>query len=230
MLLTTLQDITKILAPQHDFLSSVTAYITIAGTIYAVVRWGVTPVVNYFVKPVWIKLANFISRANSVPDQLEKTLLILHNDVLPFITSFQAEFTRNSGKSLKDQITRIDDNVKLAELRSKLISNMLTTICSYECDPQGNTTWVNKAMCELFGLTHEEMLSNGWLSAVDEKERADIWERWHDNIRSGIPHEIEYTVHNRRKGETFKVRSNAAAHKANDGRVLGYYGNVVRLP
>ena len=85
-------------------------------------------------------------------------------------------------------------------------------------------------MCELFGLSNEEMLSNGWLSAVDEKERANIWERWHDNIKTGIPHEVEYTVHNRRKGETFRVRSTAQGHKANDGRVLGYYGNVVRLP
>jgi PAS domain S-box-containing protein len=222
-------DIGKFLIDQKDVIQSILAIGTILVMGYGGLRLILRPIFNTLVFPVFEKIKSFITSAIEVPKKLDENMKILKDEVLPFISSFQYEFNKNSGKSLKDQITRIDDNVKLAELRSKLVSNMFLNVGVYECDTQGNTVWVNKALCELFGLSFEEMMNNGWLSAVDEQQRSDVWEQWHDNIKHGIPHESEFIVHNRKSNKTFKVRSTAMTHKANDGRVLGYYGNIIEI-
>jgi PAS domain S-box-containing protein len=148
--------------------------------------------------------------------------------ILPMINSFYREFSTNGGKSIKDQITRIDDNTRLSELRSKLVATTLLTTGSFECSPDGLLTWGNKALCDLLGLSFDELLGKGWLSAVDEEERANVWFQWMENVENGIPHESVFTVNNRKTGESFRCRSNAFTHRTVDGRILGYYGTIIK--
>jgi PAS domain S-box-containing protein len=110
------------------------------------------------------------------------------------------------------------------------VATTLLTTGSFECSPDGLLTWGNKALCDLLGLSFDELLGKGWLSAVDEEERADVWFQWMENVENGIPHESVFTVNNRKTGESFRCRSNAFTHKTVDGRILGYYGTILRLP
>lgn len=182
-----------------------------------------------FKKLIWHALVDFYKRVNAVPEKLDNALNILNTDVLPFIRSFQYEFSKNSGKSIKDQITRMEDSLKMAEIRSNLMSDLLIKTGEYRCNSRGETVWVNKALCELFGLNSHEMLGNGWLDAVDKDERIEVLKTWHENIENEIPHEAEYTVKNKITGEKFKVLTKANCHKGNDGKILGYYGTVIKL-
>jgi len=153
----------------------------------------------------------------------------LNEEVLPIINSLKNEFSKNGGKSIKDQINRINDAVSLAELRSKMIANNLITTGAYECAPNGECTWVNKALCDMFGLTFEDCLGSGWLSGVLGDDRAYVWKQWNESIALDIPYEAEYTVMNHNTKKRFRVRTTAVAHKSIDGKVLGFYGTIVRL-
>lgn len=192
-----------------------------SGILYTVFKLGkkyiISPFINHF------KLvADSLNKINIVSNQLDTM-------VLPIIKSLSTEFSINSGKSIKDQITRIDNAVRLAELRSKLIASSFSNIGMYECDPQGKCIWANSALCDLFGLPHEEVLGNGWLSGVMDDEREDVLEKWLTSIEHNIPYDTTYTVRNNKTHEVFKVKTSAMSNKSVDGKILGYYGQMVRL-
>jgi len=158
--------------------------------------------------------------------EIRKTL---NEEVLPVINSLKREFSKNGGKSIKDQINRISDAVALAELRSKMIASNLLTAGTYECSPTGECTWVNKALCEMFGLTYDECMGNGWLTGVVGDDRTYVWKQWNESISLDIPYEAEYLVLNHITNKKIKVRATAVAHKSIDGKVLGFYGTIIRL-
>jgi PAS domain-containing protein len=153
----------------------------------------------------------------------------LNDKVLPVINSLEKEFSKNGGKSIKDQINKINDAVSLAELRSKMIASNLMTTGAYECNSQGECTWVNRAMCEMFGLTFDQCLGNGWLSGLIGIDRADIWKNWIESINLDIPYEAEYIVHNHTTNKKLRVRSSAVSHKSVDGKILGFYGTIIKI-
>ena len=175
----------------------------------------------------WKMLIQPIKKIIKTQETLEKTI---NEKILPSIVSLEKELSKNGGKSIKDQINRIDDAVALAELRSKMIASNLITTGAYECDAEGRCTWVNKAYCEMFGLTNEEAKGNGWLASVDELERIEVWKKWLESIALDIPYETEYMVSNHTNNTKFRVRSVAVAHKSVDRKILGFYGTVIKLP
>lgn len=199
----------------------IVAGFAILGTIYSTYRWIMVPIKN--------KVSTFCDKIDNIFSTVDKLSKIEDEKVLPFIDSFQKEFSRNSGKSIKDQITRIDNNTRLSELRSKLVLNNLLTTGVYECDANGECIWVNKTLCEMYGMSFEEMLGKGWLSAVADDERTEVWENWLDDINYGIPHEGEYNIVNKKTGLKFKCRVSVVAHKTVDGKILGYHGTVIKI-
>lgn len=162
-------------------------------------------------------------------NKLDKTIAVIDNEILPFIKSMTGEFSKNSGKSIKDQITRIDQNTKLSELRIKLIATNLVTTGIFECDSDGGCVWVNKALAEMFGMEREEMMGNGWLTAIHDNERSEVWQDWNYSVNNKIPYEDEYSIYNKHTEKIFKVRVVAIANKSDTGKTLGYFGTVVRL-
>lgn len=161
--------------------------------------------------------------------QNKDILTLLNKKVVPFIDSMTHEFSPNSGKSIKDQITRIDDITRLAELRSKSIASNLQTTGVYECDAQGNCTWANNALCEMFGLTPAEMMGTGWLLGIKASERKRVSDEWMDSVKEDIPYETTYTAVNHKNKEEIYVRTSAVTHKSMNGKILGFYGTVTRV-
>lgn len=197
---------------------------------------GVTTIIvsvwKFLIQPIKDILSNQHKQSKDITELAKEIQGIKDtntNSVLPMINSFYREFSTNGGKSIKDQITRIDDNTRLSELRSKLVATTLLTTGSFECSPDGLLTWGNKALCDLLGLNFDELLGKGWLSAIAEDERAEVWFQWMENVANGIPHESVFTVSNHKTGETFLCRSTAFMHKTIDGRILGYYGTIIRI-
>jgi PAS domain S-box-containing protein len=180
---------------------------------------------------IWVirPIRNLITQTKTNGDHICRVVELLDNKVVPFMDSMTHEFSPNSGKSIKDQMNRIDDSIRLGELRSKMISNSLVSTGAYECRADGNCTWVNNALSEMYGLDKDQMLGQGWLSAVKFNERQTVWETWHNAIINDIPYESEYTVVNQKKRNEFRVRTVAVAHKNLDGDVLGYYGTVLSI-
>ena len=186
-------------------------------TVYRLVKkYIITPVVSHFDK---------IDRNFTAMSDLSITI---NTKILPFIKNLKDEFSENSGKSIKDHLIRIDDTVRLAELRSKLVASSFTNIGMYECDPQGKCVWANAAMCDIFGLTLEEVLGNGWLAGILDTEREDVLERWMTSVRNDIPYDNTYHVVNRRTHETYLIKTTAIVNKSRDGKILGYHGQIIK--
>lgn len=190
------------------------AIISILGFLWGSFIWVIKPI------------KNLIHDSKINAKQNTSIIKTLDEKIIPFIESMTHEFNPNSGKSIKDQLNRIDDAVRLGELRSKMISNSLVTTGAYECDKNGNCTWVNNALAELSGMSKDEMLGQGWLSSVKYTERQKVWEDWHAAVINDIPFESEYTVVNQKTRTETRVRTVAVAHKSLDYEVLGFYGTL----
>ncbi len=177
---------------------------------------------------VWIirPIKNLVTQTKLNSENNIKLIKAFDEQIIPFIKSMTYQFSENSGKSIKDQLNRIDDSLRLGELRSKMLSNSLTTHGAYECDLDGDCTWVNNALSDLFGIPKEDMLGRGWLAGVKSDDRERVWHDWTTAISNDYPFECEYIVVNQRTRREMKVRATAIAHKGLDGEVLGYYGTL----
>jgi PAS domain-containing protein len=158
---------------------------------------------------------------------------IVHEDVFPVIQSLSKEFSKNSGKSIMDRILRIDDNTRLAELRSKLIASNLMTTSMLEFDKSGNLTWANKAFIHLTGLESDQLKINGWFVAISEDEREHVWKLWRHSIESNIPFESEFSIKNQITNKEKTVKCIVFPHKSIDSTIenpiLGYYGTISEI-
>lgn len=155
------------------------------------------------------------------------------SEVLPVINSIKNQFSVNSGKSIMDRISRIDDNTRLAELRSKLIASNLVTTCMLEFDKSGQLVWANKAFLDITGLQLEQIRNNEWFVCVSEEDRERVWNLWKHSLDSKIPFESEFEIKNQINHSHKNVKCVVHPHKsiANtpDGGILGYYGTIVEM-
>lgn len=164
---------------------------------------------------------------------LEASANCVNTRILPVIESLGVEFTKNSGKSIMDRILRIDDNTRLAELRSKLIASNLVTTSMCEFDKTGKLTWANKAFLNFTGLELSNLQDNGWFVTIDEDVRERVWNLWKYSINAGIPFESEFHIKNQINGDIKNVKCTVYPHKSVDitasNPILGYYGTFSEI-
>lgn len=151
----------------------------------------------------------------------------LIKQALERIDKVYAELTPNGGGSIKDKIDRLTRDVAI--LRGGLsFSLALNPHSIFEADPEGECTFANVALCEMFGLPQAEMLGRGWLSVLEgSAAREKAWDTWASCVEKRIPYLDRYQIRNARTGEKFWVRAHAvpAGHPE---KPLHFYGTVER--
>jgi PAS domain-containing protein len=153
-------------------------------------------------------------------------------DILPTVEFIKKEFSVNSGKSIMDRISRIDDNTRLAELRSKLIASNLVTTCMIEFDKSGELIWANKAFLNVTGLDLEQAKNNGWFLSIDENDRERVWNLWKHSLDSKIPFESEFVIKHYSENTARYMKCVVHPHKTianTSDNILGYYGTIVEI-
>jgi PAS domain-containing protein len=153
-------------------------------------------------------------------------------DILPTVEFIKKEFSVNSGKSIMDRISRIDDNTRLAELRSKLIASNLVTTCMIEFDKSGELIWANKAFLNVTGLDLEQAKNNGWFLSIDENDRERVWNLWKHSLDSKIPFESEFVIKHYSENTARYMKCVVQPHKTianTSDNILGYYGTIVEI-
>jgi PAS domain S-box-containing protein len=83
----------------------------------------------------------------------------------------------NGGKSLRDAIDRIEDTVRRSEARQSAIGHAFSRPL-FETNAKGLYVHVNHAYEELTGFSLDELLGNGWFSAVYIEDRRHIATEW----------------------------------------------------
>jgi PAS domain S-box-containing protein len=161
---------------------------------------------------------------------MASTVETINTEILPVIQSLSKEFSKNSGKSIMDRISRIDDNTRLAELRSKLIASNLIATGMIEFDRAGRLTWANKALINMCGVSMDELRNNGWTIIIEEEDRNHVWELWQTSLKHDIPFESEFILKNQSTNIQKAIKCTIYPHKSVEGSVLGYYGTIIEVP
>jgi PAS domain S-box-containing protein len=182
----------------------------------------------------WKLIIKPIRKALKILDEHTKTLSdqnkIIDNDIIPVVNSIKNEFSKNGGKSIRDQLTRIEGKGYLTDARIRLIATNLVSTGIFECDGEGDCIWVNKALSELFGLDRDEMLGNGWLTSIIDSDRKRVWDEWNYAIEHRIPYEAQYTVYNRKTNKLHKCKVISMTVRDTHDVIVGYFGTVIEVP
>ncbi len=189
---------------------------------------------------LWRRISRFLTRMMKTFEALQVRLDRIETavgqvqtdlaDVKPAIALVNKELRPNGGQSLTDKVNAIRTQVLILESRGRAVWAADDTP-TYECDGHGQCIWSSAKLCELFGLTFEEMLGNGWLAAVHgAEERKRVHDNWREAVEAGTPYEDVYQIFNRKTHESFLVRTYTTASKDVTGAIVRYFGVVVKSP
>lgn len=129
---------------------------------------------------------------------------------------------------LKTEISTIITRLNGLEQMGAITRSALD-VASWECDPSGYCVEASPALCEIFGLTREEMLGRGWLEAIERSnEREAAWNEWARSVSSHIPYRHDYNITNQRTGKTAHYTTTSRTILDADGEVVRYVGFVRR--
>ena len=135
------------------------------------------------------------------------------------------QFQPNGGTSVRDAIDRIDFSVQRNTARFiAMLNHEIRAV--FECDVEGQCTFANKALSDLFGMADDELMGNGWLVGIDPADRERIWQVWLSCVKSHIPYEAVYSVRNQRTNVKQLVRAYSMAMKNLKGNIIGFHGVV----
>lgn len=187
-----------------------------------------------------IKGADFVSKKKKVRDQKRREENQKKKDQDDFISRLPAtidSLVMNASQvdkmaevlsKINSAIDRLEKNqIEARELR-RIEANQLNK-AYYRCRPNGRCYEVSQALCEIFGMSEQDMLSNdgsGWISGIENP--SESWSHWISSIKDNLPYEDSYVVVNRSKKPITKIEYVARAWPVRgiDGQIQSFYGTV----
>ena len=114
------------------------------------------------------------------------------------------------------------------ELRTKqaelTAANDASPLGLFRTGPKGECTYVNRTYEEMAGLTRDQALGNGWVSAIHPEDRLNVFQAWGQSARGEHPYQGVYRF---RHGDGRIVWvSVKTAPILVDGVVQGYVGSI----
>jgi len=153
---------------------------------------------------------------------LSKYILTLNKNIKEILE----EVKPNGGKSLKDKVSAIQEQVnKDSNLINKIVYRQRWLLDNrpepiFECDTIGNCTWVNEKYCQLLQHDVDYFLGNGWKNGVHSEDLENVEKEWNKAINDKRSSSSEYRVVDR-EGNIYKVKVVAVR---NDD--YGYIGSI----
>lgn len=101
------------------------------------------------------------------------------------------EVTYNSGTSLKDQMSRVENDIrKLKFIRNSI--NQLDCRAMFYTDKEGLTVWANNAYLRLVGRPLSDIVGHGWLNCVHAHDREAVRHEWKNCVEEQRNFEMSY--------------------------------------
>ncbi|WP_051929457.1 PAS domain S-box protein [Flavobacterium sp. 83] len=98
----------------------------------------------------------------------------------------------------------------------------------FRTDSNGLTTYVNPRWCQISGLSYEEALGNGWLTAVHEDDKKTLFNGWESATYNQEISLSEYRFV-RPDGSTAWVMGQAIPEKNTKNEIVGYVGTITDI-
>lgn len=99
----------------------------------------------------------------------------------------------------------------------------------FECNTNGQFTWTNRALQEIFGLSGEQMKGDGWLAAIHPDDLDSVAKRWRDTVAHWIPYRARYRVVNVKTNKEIKCEATAAVISDTSENALTIWGKLVPI-
>lgn len=140
------------------------------------------------------------------------------------LKDIEKNFGKEAGRILKDIIQQRGLEIVIDEMRLNIIENTIG-IGIFICDISGKCTYANKTLARMFGISQAEMLGNGWLTPIVDKQKAYL--NWKFSVDNGTPYRDDYQIEV--DGKIFNYHTEAEPSIGDDNAgILGYVG-IVRL-
>lgn len=125
-------------------------------------------------------------------------------------------------------LKQVEKELRESESRYRtLIQNTPAGI--YQTDAQGSLVYLNERICNLAGLTYDEMTGTGWLKAIHPEDREKVTQRWHDFIKTGGKWSMEYRLLNQKMEISTWVYDEAVEVVDESGLRIGFIGSKINL-
>ncbi|AWG22165.1 hypothetical protein FFWV33_11905 [Flavobacterium faecale] len=98
----------------------------------------------------------------------------------------------------------------------------------FRSDYYGNITFVNSNTVKILGLSHVEIIEQGWFHAVHEADRENLRVLWDELIRTGDEQTIEFRFVQPNQ-KIIWVLGTAVAERDSNGKVMGYIGTMTDI-
>ena len=171
-------------------------------------------------------LKKWHNEAKEKRENLQKA--IVHIDTIALnLQEVSKELKPNGGGSIKDQIKQIATDVKTICVERDA-TFLLSKEPMFKNDDRGYCILANNALCQLYGVSQEQMLGLGWLNYIMEEDKERIKEEWMNVIETGTEISSYYTIINQVTDEEVPVKYRAIINKHN-GEIISAIGNVERV-
>lgn len=105
-----------------------------------------------------------------------------------------------------------------------------SSVAMWFTNAAGECVKANRAMCEMFGLTHEQVVADhgrGWMRAVVPEHRERVWREFKSALASGVPYACHYSINT--KTGLLNVIAKGEVIRSRDDRILTVRGTVEPL-
>jgi PAS domain S-box-containing protein len=111
-----------------------------------------------------------------------------------------------------------------SELRFRTLTDS-APVGIFQTDIHGKTIYVNKTWLEYTGISFEEAMSEGWVSAIHPDDRKIMMKEWSNRLEKGLESSSEYRLI-AKKGNMRWVMGKAVPIFNKSGGIIGHIGTV----
>lgn len=143
------------------------------------------------------------------------------------VTSIREQVHTNGGSSLKDVVDRIE----IRQLHdSQVLGSFLASqnVAFFRTDTKGFIHDASRPLCKLLQRAEAELMGNGWMSWVHQKEREDVADEWNDAVTAGRDFDKHFDMYND-AGDVITVHVRAYLLLDLKRKPMGYFGTFTKV-
>lgn len=147
----------------------------------------------------------------------------------------QYELKPNGGASLRDAVNRLEASVDTVRRNQAIGQDRIRAMLNdaqdghFEADSEGAWHWTNSTLLRLLDKPHDELNGFGWVNAVSEETRDDIYQRFASAVRQHRTFEARVELAHRKAGLPWSVWVRCHPLRDAEQRVTGFFGVVKGL-
>jgi diguanylate cyclase len=154
----------------------------------------------------------------------DKQRAILHFLAAAAVRALEGRKALHLEHGLLQKVSMMADQLVTSELRFRALSDA-SPLGIFSTDVTGKCTYTNKSWQEIYDLSLEESLGDGWQNGLHLDDKAGIFKCWRVNAASGLEFDIEFRVRHKNGNVRF-VQARAKPTVSIGNTIVGFVGTV----